>query len=159
MFHPFFNILIEKGQNGHSGYDLSLAFYKKFFGTYVRYNITTNLELMNKFLDIGIEYRFFPKRHLRPAIAVLYKYINCNRLLEGHGVTVSIINYEYLFTRRFSYSFKSFIGGINYDFYIDSSLYFNYKIYPSVSLNFGGVYSRVSDINFYKLALGFKVRL
>lgn len=158
-FDSFIEVAIEKGQNNHAGYDLALSFYKKHFGLFTRYEITSNIEFKNKLFDAGLVYRLKPKKHIRPFFAVAYKYLYFDRVGKGSGLIFSFINYEIMFTRKFGVSLKNFIGAVNYQFYIDANMFFLYKVYPSVIFKFGGGFVRALDVNLYALKLGISLRL
>ena len=158
-FHTFMDLFIEKGQDGHAGYDLSASFYKKFFGTFIRYEITSNLEFKNRTFDFGFVYRFKPKKQIRPSFAVAYKYLNFDRIGSGSGLVFSFMHYEIMFTTKFGISVKSFIGAVNYQLYADGNLCLLYKVYPSVAFRFGGSVAKALGVNLYSLKLGVSLRL
>ena len=158
-FHSFADFFIESAQNGHSGYDLSLSLYKKFLGTMIRYNITNNIEYKNRTLDIGLVYRFKPKRHIRPYFAIKYKYLNFDTIGKGSGAVFSLIYYDIMFNNKWGVNVKSFAGAVNYRLYLDFNSFLLYKIYPSVSFKVGGAYTYALHINMYAIKLGFTLRL
>lgn len=121
-----------KANDKNSGYQVNVAWYKKWLGFSFDYETYNNMVFDQKYWAIDIILRFSPRRHFQPKFSLGWYYIATDDQVGG-GPRLSFFNYDIIFSRRFSMFIINYISWIKRYTIVEGIVGFEYYVYPTIS--------------------------